>query len=169
MWIIDLLVIYPSPHLGTPTRPFTLKMLRTKEHTRTLHLSVVFTFGVTVEFIKEFGGASIDLVIRKIHLKNSHSHFLCGLIPRFGHAISYSLLFITSFKPFEFMWCVWVIFYCLHSYSFITKCLFKKFNSYQLLLMEMFLSNYHLCFRLCIGLHKCHNPNLGLMTKAKRL
>ncbi len=37
----------------------------------------------------------------------------------------------------------------------ITRYLFKKFNSCQLLLMEMFVSNSHPCFWLHVSLHKC--------------
>jgi hypothetical protein len=56
MWIIDLLVIHPNPHPGALTRPSTPKMLQTKEHAPTPYPSVVFTFGLVVEIIKEFKG-----------------------------------------------------------------------------------------------------------------
>jgi hypothetical protein len=58
MWIIDLLVIHPSPHLGAPTHPSTPEVLRARECTPTPYPFVVFTFGLVVESIKEFGGAS---------------------------------------------------------------------------------------------------------------
>jgi len=48
MWVIDLLVNLPNPHPGAPTRPSTPEVLRTKEHTSTLSLYVVFTFGLIV-------------------------------------------------------------------------------------------------------------------------
>jgi hypothetical protein len=37
-------------------------VLRTKERTPTLFVSIVFTFGLTIEFIKEFEGASQKVV-----------------------------------------------------------------------------------------------------------
>jgi hypothetical protein len=58
VWIINLLVICLSPHLGVPTRPSTPKMLRVRECAPTLFPFVVFTFGLTIESIKEFGGVS---------------------------------------------------------------------------------------------------------------
>jgi hypothetical protein len=57
-WIINLLVILLSPYPGAPPRPSTPKVLRAKEHTSTPSPSVVFTFKLTIESIKEFGGAS---------------------------------------------------------------------------------------------------------------
>jgi hypothetical protein len=59
VWIIDLLVIRPSPHPEVPTHPFTPKMLWTKERNITHYPSNVFTFGFTNESIKEFGGPSM--------------------------------------------------------------------------------------------------------------
>ncbi len=57
MGIIDSFVICPSPHPGALTRPSTSKMLRTKARALTPYPSIVFTFRLTIEFIKEFGGA----------------------------------------------------------------------------------------------------------------
>ncbi len=54
-WIIDSLVTRPSPHFGAPTHPFTLKVLRVKERTPTPYPFVIFTFGLALESIKEFG------------------------------------------------------------------------------------------------------------------
>jgi len=59
VWIIDMLVTCFSLHLGAPTRPSTFEVLRTREHTPTSYPSTIFTFGLIVESIKEFGGASI--------------------------------------------------------------------------------------------------------------
>jgi len=42
-------------------------VLQTKEHTPTPYPSVVFTFGLTLESIKEFGGASLELARAKNH------------------------------------------------------------------------------------------------------
>jgi len=58
VWIIDPLIIRPNPHLGTPTHPFTPKMLQAKESTP-IPFSVVFTFKVTFESFKECGGVSM--------------------------------------------------------------------------------------------------------------
>jgi hypothetical protein len=58
VWIIYLLVILPSPHPGAPTRPFTSKVLRTREHAQLLVLSLFSPFGLIIESIKRFGDAS---------------------------------------------------------------------------------------------------------------
>jgi hypothetical protein len=55
VWIIDLLVTHPSPHPRVPTHPFTSEVLRARECTPTPYPFVVFTFGLIVESIKEFG------------------------------------------------------------------------------------------------------------------
>jgi hypothetical protein len=59
MWVIDLLVILPSPYPKTLARPFTLKVLRARERAPIASPFVVFTFGLVVESIQEFRGASI--------------------------------------------------------------------------------------------------------------
>jgi len=56
--IIDLLVILPNPHLGALARPSTPKILRAKERAPTPYPLVVFTFGLVIESIKKFKGAS---------------------------------------------------------------------------------------------------------------
>jgi hypothetical protein len=66
VWIIELLINFPSPYLGILTPPSTPKVLWTKESTPTPCLSVVFTFGLTIEFIQEFGGASIKIPETKL-------------------------------------------------------------------------------------------------------
>jgi hypothetical protein len=43
-------------------------MLRAKERTRTPYLFVAFTFGLIVEYIKEFGGA-LSIVVILIYFK----------------------------------------------------------------------------------------------------
>ncbi len=58
VWIIELLVNLLSPHPGAPTRPFTPKVLRTREHTLISFSFVVFAFGFVIESIKELRGAS---------------------------------------------------------------------------------------------------------------
>jgi len=58
VWIIDPLVTCPNPHPGIPTHSSTPEILRTKECTSTHYPSTIFTFGLIVEFIKEFGGVS---------------------------------------------------------------------------------------------------------------
>jgi len=58
MLIIELLVTFPSPHLGTPARPFTPKVLQVRECAPSPYPSTVFTVKLKVESTKEFGGAS---------------------------------------------------------------------------------------------------------------
>ncbi len=53
-----LLVNLPNPHPRALAQPFTPKVLQAREHAPTPSLSVVFTFGFTVESIRELGGAS---------------------------------------------------------------------------------------------------------------
>jgi len=48
----------PSLHPEALARPSTPEMLQAREHTPTPSPSVVFTFGIIVESIKELGGAS---------------------------------------------------------------------------------------------------------------
>jgi len=50
-----LLVNLPNPHPGAPACPSTFEVLQTKEHAPTPFASVVFTFGLIVESIKELG------------------------------------------------------------------------------------------------------------------
>jgi len=57
VWIINLLVIRPNPHSGIPTCPSTLELLWTKTCSLTPYPSIVFTFGLIIESIKEFGGS----------------------------------------------------------------------------------------------------------------
>jgi hypothetical protein len=59
--VIDVLVNLPSPHLVTPTRPSTPKVLQAKERTPTPSPSIIFTFGLVVESIVELGGVSLAL------------------------------------------------------------------------------------------------------------
>jgi len=59
MWIIYSLFTHPSPYPGAPTCPSTPEMLRAKERTPAPYPFVAFTFGLAVEFIKKFGGASM--------------------------------------------------------------------------------------------------------------
>jgi hypothetical protein len=58
VWVIDFFVNLLSPHPGAPTCASTPKVLQAKEHAPIPFLSVVVTFGLTVESIKELGGAS---------------------------------------------------------------------------------------------------------------
>jgi hypothetical protein len=55
MWRIGLLVIHLSPHPRAPAHPSTPEVLQAKERTPTLYPSVVFTFGLVIEFIKVLG------------------------------------------------------------------------------------------------------------------
>ncbi len=53
------LVNLPSPYLGTLAQSSTPKVLRARERAPTLSPFAIFTFGLVVESIKEFGGASL--------------------------------------------------------------------------------------------------------------
>jgi hypothetical protein len=75
VWIIDSRVTLLSPHLEILIRPSTPEVLGTKEHTLITYPSVVFTFGLTVKSIKEFGGVSI-YVGGFIHMKKNESDFV---------------------------------------------------------------------------------------------
>jgi hypothetical protein len=75
VWIIDQLVIRPSPHPKALTHPSSSEVLRAKERTRTHYLFVVFTFELVVESIQEFGGASINTPIIK-HFMMDYYKFL---------------------------------------------------------------------------------------------
>jgi hypothetical protein len=59
LWVVDLLVIFPSPHPEALARPFTPKVLRAKEHAPISYPSTIFTFKLTVESNKEFGGVNL--------------------------------------------------------------------------------------------------------------
>jgi hypothetical protein len=54
VWVIDLLVTLPSPHPRAPACPFTPKVLWTKQCAPILYPFIVFTFKLTIAFIKEF-------------------------------------------------------------------------------------------------------------------
>ncbi len=56
--IIDPFFIHPSPHPKAPTRPFTPKVLQVKERTPIFYSFIIFTLGLALESIKEFGGVS---------------------------------------------------------------------------------------------------------------
>jgi len=58
VWVIDLLVTRPSPHLGVLICPSTPKVLRAKECTLTPSFSVVSISRLAFESFKECGGVS---------------------------------------------------------------------------------------------------------------
>jgi hypothetical protein len=49
----------PNPHPEAPTCPFTPEVLQFKECAPIPSPSIIFTFGLEVESIKEFKGASL--------------------------------------------------------------------------------------------------------------
>jgi len=59
IWIIEPLVTHISPHSKAPTCPSTLEVLQARESTLIPYLSIVFTFGLAIESMKEFGGVLI--------------------------------------------------------------------------------------------------------------
>jgi hypothetical protein len=70
-----MFVVCFNPHPGTLACPFTFEVLRTRELTPIPYLSVVFTFGLIVGCIKEFGGVSYKVYgIGTIYMKYTGSH-----------------------------------------------------------------------------------------------
>jgi hypothetical protein len=67
MWIIDPFIIHPNLHPGVPTRPSTPEVLRVKECAPTPSPFIIFTFGFTNQFIKEFRGVS-NMTYHLFHL-----------------------------------------------------------------------------------------------------
>ncbi len=59
MWIINMFIARPSPHPKALVCPSTPEVLQAKEHTPTPYPSVVFTFALVIESIKEFGDVLI--------------------------------------------------------------------------------------------------------------
>jgi hypothetical protein len=59
MWVVELLVNLPNPDPRTLARLSNLEVLQAKECALTFSFFVVFTFGLTIESIKELGGVSI--------------------------------------------------------------------------------------------------------------
>jgi hypothetical protein len=55
VWIFDPLITRLNPHPKALACPFTPKMLRTRECTPTPYPFAIFTFGLAIESIKEFG------------------------------------------------------------------------------------------------------------------
>jgi hypothetical protein len=56
--VIELLVIFPSPHLEALACPSTPKVLQARERAPTLYSSIVFHFRLTFESIKELRSVS---------------------------------------------------------------------------------------------------------------
>ncbi len=54
-----MLINFSSPHPGALARPFTFEVLRARERVPTPSPSIIFTFGLVVESIKELRGVSI--------------------------------------------------------------------------------------------------------------
>jgi hypothetical protein len=70
-----LFVNFLSPYLEVPACPSTPKIIQAKERIPTLP-STVFTFGFTVESIKELGGASTNMTNGLLRKKSKCAHFL---------------------------------------------------------------------------------------------
>jgi hypothetical protein len=60
-----LLVTHFNPHFKALTHPFTFGALQAREHTPIPSPFVVFTFGLTIESIKEFSGSIIKKILGK--------------------------------------------------------------------------------------------------------
>ncbi len=59
VWIIDLLIILPSPYPKAPARPFIPNVLRAREHTPTFHSSVVFTLDSHLSLLTNLGACQL--------------------------------------------------------------------------------------------------------------
>ncbi len=59
VWVIEMLINFSSPHSGALAHPSTFEVLRAKERVPTPSPSIIFTFGLAVESIKELRGVSI--------------------------------------------------------------------------------------------------------------
>jgi len=58
-WVIDSLVTLPNPHPKALAHPYAPKVLRTKECAPTPYPYVIFTFKLTIESNKKFGGVNL--------------------------------------------------------------------------------------------------------------
>jgi hypothetical protein len=79
MWVINLLVILPSPYLGVPASPSTPKMLRAMERAPTPHSSVVFTLDSHLNILRSLGVCHHQLMVLWtnlfFHTPNLSLHF----------------------------------------------------------------------------------------------
>jgi hypothetical protein len=58
LWVIDSLVTLPNPHPKALAHPYAPKVLWAKECAPTPYPSTIFTFKLTIESNKEFGGVN---------------------------------------------------------------------------------------------------------------
>jgi hypothetical protein len=100
MWVVDLLVNFPSPHPGALACPFTPEVLQAKEHAPTPFPSIVFTFGFAVESIKELGGASFGNPLFSIYSLRSWVFIVAKSLFLFYMAC----LWLTSSKQWACSW-----------------------------------------------------------------
>ncbi len=113
MWMFDSLVTCPSPHLGALAWPSTPKMLRAKEHTLIPYPSIIFTFGLTVETIKELGGASSENSF--LSVSSISRHFIASnpFSSYFNNNIVKNIYFggLSFLLPWFFLWAwaIWVL------------------------------------------------------------
>jgi hypothetical protein len=106
VWVIKLIVNHPSPHLGTPARPFTLQNDVGQGAHPTPSPFVVFIFGLIVGSIKELGDASTTM------------HFLGRLL--------FYLVCVCGQQWFQMS--IWYCMKIIRNYMLIT-CLY--FNYYK--------------------------------------
>jgi hypothetical protein len=63
MWIIDLLITCPNIHPRALAHPFTLKVLRAREHTPTSYPSVIFTLDSQLSLSRSLGVHQLLIII----------------------------------------------------------------------------------------------------------
>ncbi len=85
MWVIDLLVILRNPYPRAPARPFTLKVLRARECTPTLHFFTKFTLDSHLSLLKSLGvhHSSSHLAISTnqcFFMSHDEMHCVCFII-----------------------------------------------------------------------------------------
>ncbi len=92
---LDLL-LSPFKNLGVHQRPSTPKVLWTRECAPTPFLFVVFTFGLEVESIQEFGGASLMCFVWTCWV----GLFVNDIASWLSHRITIALFFFMYFDSF---------------------------------------------------------------------
>jgi hypothetical protein len=95
MWIINLLIIHPSPHPRALVCPSTPEVLQARECTPTPSF-IVFTFNLAFGSFKECGGASLTFCLKPSSF--SSYDFSCDVLPLGSSFLSCS--FLMSFLIF---------------------------------------------------------------------
>ncbi len=98
MWIIDLLISRPSPHLRALTRPLPLKVLQIREQTPNPSLGI-FIFKLTFEYFKECGAPLSSLLVHPCHQKVNRILLTCLLKPIYLPICLFPPMYQMATKP----------------------------------------------------------------------